>query len=330
MTALKGRPLSGATLHQSLDELLDHAGDALATWSLVPTGHQDQYEKTVDDIRSGAAALHLSTYGQLLAGAGPLLSHLTGAQNLRTFRRRDELDRLHQLRNTLGALLGAAALHSGDDPATATSALPTIPPRTADHGRPLEPDEVLVVRIIATHGLTDPERLKATAIYALTDAGAYASEATCVTPAHVDTVEAPHGVCVPGVKNRADGRRLELDPWASKVLAELLVLRLALPGGYHRPIGYDGAYAGGSAKASASANGCVTRIFDAAGLNRTDLSALSATYAAVARAYRAHGLEAAAEAAGVDPERREAQVERLLRVCKAPETKTSPIKGGFL
>jgi integrase/recombinase XerC len=169
----------------------------------------------------------------------------------------------------------------------ATQVDPTIdlvlPPRSVRTARPLDDDEVALLRVVATG--------RTAVVVALCGAGATTTEATTVIAEHVTGGPRPV-LDLPGV-SRISPRSVTLDQWAAAVLD-------AHRPDYGQPFVVVGGSAPGSQGAQAAACNVLRRLFADCGIAGPDVRPASLRLHAAASAHRRTGrIEDAAAVLGV-------------------------------
>lgn len=271
-----------------------------ATHHVLPETFASTFDDTLARILKVAADHKLLTMDAVLSKYQLVLRVATGVTNLTARLSLDQRARVHLHRNVLlTAALGAAYV-ARIDLTGIREAVHPLTRRTQKTDRPLTDDEIALLRSHCVIGLAAPATALAATLYTLCDAGEELREATQVTPADVDSREAPTIVNALG-RRRLAARVLPLEDFHTQALAR----RLATPqtSADDKPIAYNPrTNQAGSDEAMISAYGVVNRLLDAVGLRHPDVAPSSIRRWRIAHTHDTQGVAAAIEVAGCKPE----------------------------
>jgi hypothetical protein len=287
-------PIICTTHNQSLEEMVLQGTDALTRHAIVPAEYRTAHVQHLNQLLDVCASLAIADVEDLLARVTTVIKQVAQTHDLTTYKNRAETHAVHVSRNTLTTILAASRLSQHDAAFNFVHALPAVS-RRAGGDRPLEHDEVTLLRLAATAAsLAGGKRMIPAVQYALTDSGALPSETTRVTPRDFDHLRQPTSVKAPGVKNFTDARQITLGPWAQPILVRGLDQHAARgPMMGDQPIAYSGVATPGRASASASVSGNLKRLMRTSGMADPKVKPTSIDRWRVASTLQAEGIAAA-------------------------------------
>ncbi|WP_282947848.1 hypothetical protein [Cellulomonas endometrii] len=309
-------PLTHTLDSYTIPEMVADFDEFNATFGVLPEPFTAVFASALEDLASAASARGVRDVAALLSAHQALLRHLSGTPNLTARHSLATRDRIHLLRNVLlTAVLGAGhvARVSTDG---VSEAVITLTRRTQQTDRPLEHDEIALLRTHAAIAMQTPRTSQAAAVYALCDAGAELREVSAVMAHDLDDVTAPTLVHAAGYGRRVESRVLPLETFHMVVVGARATERAQA--GQAGPIAYNArSNEACSVAALSSAHGVIDRQLEVLGLRHADVTASSVRRWRIAYTVDTAGVEVAAEIAGL-PER---YVPRLAnRVVRADET----------
>lgn len=278
---------------------LAEAGDIfdnlVAQFDLVPSTHQQALQQVWETITQAAADLGLETTGALAARMAGLVAHVTGHPTTRIHTTAVAGEQ-HLLRNTITAVLLAAAEATGVPETAVLDQVIELHPRTRSGDRPLTDDEILVLRLRALANAGPTKAGQQAAVYTLCDLGMSPKETTATTIP--DLHAAPGFVQAPGANEQLKARHLPAPPFHHAVLEAHMPAATRRPS---RTLTYSPVTnAPGSNAASASASGVLDRFMAAAKIKNKDVSASSVRYWRLHHAYLTGGPELLKQVAGCE------------------------------
>lgn len=304
----------------TIPELVADFDEFNAAFGVLPEPFASDFASALEELAAAASARGVRDVAALLSEHQALLRHLTGTPNLTARHAQATRHRIHLLRNVLlTAVLGAGhvARVSTDG---VTQAVITLTRRTQQTDRPLEHDEIALLRTHAAIAMQTPRTAQAAAVYALCDAGAELREVSAVMAHDLDDLAAPTLVHAAGFGRRVESRILPLETFHTVVVGARATERAQA--GQAGPIAYNArSNEACSTAALSSAHGMIDRPLAALGLKHADVTASSVRRWRIAYTVDTAGVEMAAEIAGL-PER---DVPRLAnRAVRPDETEVRP------
>lgn len=259
-------------------------------------------DNTIERVTRAISEVEAVSAEDLLGRTAKIVSLASGVPNDGAFRTLPDVDKAHQARNVFAAIVALAADLADADPKDILSRVARVSGmRPGGRGRALTDDEVLVLRVYASHFMRTGMRVEPAVTYLLTEAGANPSEATAVTPKRLGPAMSPNEVRLPGVKNLVPKRRLAIPTWGQVPLRVVLTHHIASHAGANTtPIAYRGNKPAGGHVASACASTNLKRFFREVGIDHRSVTATSVVRWRVATTKRTRGLKAAARIRGLE------------------------------
>lgn len=297
VTKLDPEPTMNPTILTLED--VHNAADAISTAELC----QDlDLRDTIARVATAIKQVSVGDMPALLAATRKVISLASRTEVGTKFVTPAAADQAHRYRNVFAAIISLAGdLYDGDPRALLTDVAKISTPRPGGRLRPLTADEVLLLRVYTTHLMRTLVRVEPAVTYLLTEAGAHPSEATTITPEHLNPADVPSRVQLPGVPNLVPAREVTIPIWGRLPLLSVLSQHCARHSGARTtPIAYRGTKRAGGHVASACASGNLRRLFREVGINDGHTTATSVLRWRIAATHRSGGLKAAAALRGLD------------------------------
>lgn len=265
--------LRSMSLHDAV-AVLDRLDKSIG---IIPATGREQLQATIAAIRTQVDILEATDMYDIVKYAKNIIAGSAGrpVASLTEFLSTDIAEQVHSVRNVLYTLAIVSVLDFNGGIESLATFFPTLKNRTSSRLRPYVDDESLLLRAAAfalSHGTADNRR--ASAVYAMVDAGLAASETTEVRMKDIDLDGLPmifaHGIAgTDGV----EPRYIPLDPFNADLLDTYISNSRRGPNEaatyfQRRPV-YD------HAAASASAQGIIDRVRKSVGLRSMDTTATS-------------------------------------------------------